>query len=79
MTLEDKYKGKPPIGVMTLCNFGGLEILDINCEEAIACFNFGNGREMVKRHKITYTAQGKAYIRKMGRRYYLDQIEGVWK
>lgn len=74
MTLAKEYENKKAIGYLNLCNFGGLEILDINCEEAVACFNFGNGREMIRRHKIIYTANGHAYIRKAGKIYYLDQI-----
>ena len=65
---------KKPVGTIHLCNWGGLEVLSINNEEVVACFNFGNGREMFNTHKIIYTSSGRAYFRKQGKRYYLDQI-----
>ena len=74
MTLAKEYENTKAVGYLTLCNFGGLEILDINCEEAVACFNFGNSREMIRKHKIIYTSSGRAFIRKMGRKYYLGEI-----
>ena len=69
-----QYENTKPVGVLPLSNWGGLEILERNCEEAVACFNFGHGREMIRRHKIIYTANGRAYIRKAGRRYYFDMM-----
>lgn len=77
MALYKEYENTKALGVITLCNFGGLEILDQNCEEVVACFNFGTGRQQIRRHKITYTANGRAYIRKAGHRYYLDRFMGV--
>lgn len=72
--LYKKYADTPAIGVLPLSNWGGLEILDLNCKTAVACFNWGTGRQMIKRHNITYTTSGKAFIRKQGRRYYLNEI-----
>lgn len=74
--LYRKYADAPAVGALPLSNWGGLEILDldINEEAIVACFNFGNGREMIRRHRIIYTSAGRAYIRKAGRRYYLDNI-----
>lgn len=69
-----EYEGKAPIGYIQLLSFGGIEILDINNEEAVACFNFGNGREMIKKHKIRRNANGRPYIRKMDVMYYLDHF-----
>ena len=74
MTLKERYKNADPVGVYTLCNFGGLAILDIDGEKATAAYNFGEGYEQIRRHNIYYTFTGRAYIRKNGRRYYFDQI-----
>ena len=74
MTLKERYKNADPVGIYTLCNFGGLAILDIDSETATAAYNFGDGYKQIRRHKIYYTYTGRAYIRKSGRRYYFDQI-----
>ena len=74
MTLKEKYKNADPVGLYTLCNFGGLVILDIEDEKATAAFDFGDGYTQIRRHTIFYTYTGRAYIRKNGRRYYFDQI-----
>lgn len=74
MTLKERYKNATPAGIYTLCNFGGLAILDYDDEQAIAAYNFGDGNKKIRRHKIYYTYTGRAYIRKNGRRYYFDQI-----
>lgn len=74
MTLKERYKSADPVGGYTLCNYGGLAILELDDEKAIAAYNFGNGYEQIRRHNIYYTFTGRAYIRKSGRRYYFDQI-----
>ena len=74
MTLKERYKNAAPVGVYTLCNFGGLVILDMDDEKATAAYSFGDGYKQVRRHTIYYTYTGRAYIRKSGRRYYFDQI-----
>lgn len=74
MTLKERYKNADPIGIYTLCNFGGLAILDMDDEKATAAYNFGDGYKQIRRHTIYYTFTGRAYIRKNGRRYYFDQI-----
>lgn len=77
MPLYKKYADTEPIGVITLCNWGGLEILDIEYgidDYVIACFNYGNSRLEIRRHKVMYTPAGRAYIRKHGVRYYYDQM-----
>lgn len=74
MTLKERYKNADPIGIYTLCNFGGLAILDIDGDRATAAYNFGEGYKQIRRHTIYYTFTGRAYIRKNGRRYYFDQI-----
>ena len=74
MTLKEKFKNSNPVGVYTLCNYGGLVILDIEGEKATAAYDFGDGYKQVRRHNIYYTYTGRAYIRKGGTRYYFDQI-----
>ena len=74
MTLKEKYKNAEPVGLYTLCNFGGLVILDMDGEKATAAYDSGDGYKQIRRHTIFYTYTGRAYIRKNGRRYYFDQI-----
>lgn len=78
--LYKKYAETRPCGVYTLCNWGGLSILDIEYgfeDYAVVCFDFGNSRQQIRRHKIQRTASGRPFIRKQGRRYYFDQIMKV--
>ena len=75
--LYKKYEETEALGCFPMCNFGGLEILDIEYgieDYIIACFNFGTGRQQIRRHKICFTPAGRSYIRKQGTRYYLDTI-----
>ena len=74
MTLKERYKDAAPVGLYTLCNYGGLVILDMDDEKATVAFDFGEGYKQIRRHNIYYTYTGRAYIRKGGTRYYFDQI-----
>ena len=75
MTLKEVYKNAAPVGVYPISNFGGLAILDvIGDSSVIAAWSYGDGYKSVRRHQIYYTFTGRAYIRKAGGRYYLDQI-----
>ena len=74
MTLKEKYKNAAPVGVYVLCNSGGLAILSLDDEKAVAAFNFDGEYSQIRTHSIFYTYTGRAYIRKNGRRYYFDQI-----
>lgn len=77
MTLAQKYTEISAIGYYSLSNWGGLEILDIIYDindKLVTCFNFGNGREMIRQNTIYTTAAGRSYIRKAGMRFYLDEI-----
>ena len=74
MTLKERYKNADPIGIYTLCNSGGLALLSLDEDIAIAAYNFGDGYQQIRRHTIYYTFTGRAYIRKNNRRYYFDQI-----
>ena len=75
MTLKQQYKHAAPVGLYPINNFGGLAILDIISDECAVCaWHYGEGYKSIRRHQIFYTYTGRAYIRKAGRRYYLDQI-----
>ena len=75
MILKSYYKEAAPVGVYIMNNFGGLAILDILSDESvIAAWHYGEGYEGIRRHQVYYTYTGRAYIRKAGRRFYLDQI-----
>ena len=75
MILKNYYKAAAPVGVYPLNNFGGLAILDILSDgSVIAAWSYGEGYENIRRHQVYHTFTGRAYIRKAGRRYYLDQI-----
>ena len=78
--LYKRYAETRACGVYPMCNFGGLEILDIENgidDYAVACFNFGTGRQKIRRYKIQVSESGRAFIRKEGVRYYFDQIMKV--
>lgn len=72
--LKTHYKNAVPIGVYPMCNFGGLAILSLEYDTAVAAFNWGDGYRQIRRHKIHTTYTGRAYIRKNGQRFYFDQI-----
>ena len=71
-----------PIGTIGICNFGGIEILATGWDDdnyVVACYNFGEGRTEIRRHKIQqYVDSGRFYFRKGGTRYYLDEIFECW-
>lgn len=78
--LYKQYADTKAVGVYPLCNWGGLEILAVEYgidDYVVACFNFGTGRQKIRRHKICYSTSGRDYIRKEGVRYYLDNIMRV--
>ena len=77
MSIYAEYKDAKTIGSLPLSNWGGLEILETNnnCDDQfLACFNFGEGRTDFHFHNVHVSPSGRAFIRKMGTRYYLDQI-----
>ena len=77
MTLKEMYKDKQSIATVCLCNWGGLEVLDVlyGIEDyLVTCFNYGDGRTSISRNKIYHTTSGRDYIRKCGRRFYLDEM-----
>ena len=55
----------------------GDELLDIDaCDGeygvAVACFNWGTGRQKIRRHKIQLSESGRPFIRKEGIRFYFS-------
>jgi len=67
MTLTKRYADTAAIGYYAMGNFGGLEILDVEYginDKLVTCFNWGNGREMIRRNTIYTTRDGRQYIRK---------------
>lgn len=77
--LYKKYENTKAIGYINTCftQWGGIEILDLNDDYALACFNFGTGRQQIRWHKIYITVAGRPFIRKQGTRYYLDEAMRV--
>lgn len=74
------YGDVNPVAVLTLSNWGGIEILGVEHgieDKVVACFNFGNTRQQIRRHTVNTTPAGRDYIRKQGVRYYLDQFMRV--
>lgn len=68
------------IGTYTLCNFGGLVVLDIIYgidDKLTTAFSFGDGIKGKRTTKIFYDANGRDYVKRYGRKYYLDEIERV--
>lgn len=75
--LYKEYENIEAIGYYCMGNYGGLEVLDIEYgidDKLITCFNFGTGRQMIRRNKVLTTSNGRLYIRKAGYRFYLDNI-----
>ena len=78
--LYKKYENTKSIGVYGLCNFGGIEILDILYgidDYIVSCYNFGTGRQKIRKHKIYYCDNGRSFIRIDNKRYYLDFFMAV--
>lgn len=78
--LYKQYAETKAVGYYCMGNFGGLEILAVEFgfeDYAVACFNFGTGRQKIRRHKIQRTQAGRPFIRKNGTRFYFDEIMAV--
>ena len=81
MTLKEQYKNTMAIGYAGLSNWGGLEVLDVIYgidNYLVTCLNWGEGRTRISRNKIYTNASGREYIRKDGRRFYLDDIMRIY-
>lgn len=63
-----------PARVLTLCNHGGLAIMEIIDEVAYVCDNYGNGYERLTKNRIFYSAKGYPYFTRNRQRYYLSDF-----
>ncbi len=63
-----------PAGIHALSAFYGVAIFDISGDECIAAYHDGNHYTGAHRHVIYYSNSGREYIKKGGRRYYLDDF-----
>lgn len=76
-TYPNDYK---PAGILTLCNWGGLAIMEIENgfdDYVIVCDNYGDGYKNITKNKIHYTTNGDAYFIRGGRRWRLNQFMRV--
>ena len=77
LPLYKRYANKQACGFCYIGQYGGLELLDIDaCDGeygvAVACFNWGTGRQKIRRYKIQLSESGRAFIRKEGIRFYFS-------
>lgn len=71
---KETYQAKPPIAVMHLCSFGGIEILDTDDTHVIAVMTHRSKRSKADRYPIQTGASGKKYFQIRDSRYYLDDF-----
>jgi hypothetical protein len=81
---QEKYGTYPndytPLGVLTICNFGGLAIMEI--EDGIDTYvyvtdNYGDGYKNLSKNKVYYDAKGNSYFVRNRVRYYLHDFMKV--
>ena len=86
LAMYKRYENKKPCGVYGIGNFGGLALFNPDeidkynerCD-FIAAFHNGTKYTNFHKHKVHYTLSGRAYIRKGGVNYYLDEIMRLWE
>lgn len=66
---ENKPSGIIPCGYIGI----GIWLVDSCGDECIAAWSFGDSWDKAARHCINYSESGRAFIRKGGRRLYLDE------
>lgn len=73
-----KYAYSAPIGVCSICSYGGVELLDIIEDGgdlfAVAAFNFSGGRGVITRSRIRTDRDGRQYFLKCYEKYYIDEF-----
>lgn len=77
MTLRNTYAESKPLGVFGESAFSSIVLLEIEYgieDKVIAGYEYDGKRTNIRRHKIYTTPAGRFYIRKFGRRYYLDDF-----
>lgn len=64
------------IAVYPVCNFGGIEVLELNAVEEIIeiAVNNGESRDYRGCYKLYATKTGRSFFRMGGLAYYLDQF-----
>ena len=65
------------VGVLCLCNWGGIAVGDYDGEKIKSAFNMGDGYKDIRTTKVYTTAAGRDYFVRYGRRYYLDEFMRV--
>ena len=70
---EIRKGNRKPLGGLCLSNWGGLEVYEINSDEIITGFNFGNGVKDLRHTKLYENTKGFYFIR-FKTRYYLSDI-----
>lgn len=76
-TYPDSYM---PVGVVTLCNWGGLAIMEFEQgieDYVFVCDNYGNGYKNITKNVLHYNAKGEAYFIRNGKRWYLKEFMRV--
>lgn len=76
-TYPDSYT---PLGVLTLNNFGGLAIMEIDSDiddYVIVCDNYGDGYKNISKCRIYYNAKGYGYFTRNKKRYYINEFMRV--
>ena len=63
-----------PAAVLALSNCFGLAVFDVSGDECIAAWHNGNSFSGAHRHAVYYSPAGRAFIKKGGRRWYLDDF-----
>ncbi len=77
--MNDYYKGRKPLAVYPMSNWGGVEVLDIIYgidDYAVVRYNFGDVEEKVHKLKIRYDS-GSPYVRLDGNRIRFDECMRV--
>ena len=67
----DDYK---PAGVLPLCNFGGMAIMEIKGDYVYVCDNYGDGYKNITKNLIQYTQYGKPFFRRNKQVWYLSDF-----
>lgn len=73
-TYPDDYK---PAGVLPLCNFGGMAIMEIKGDYVYVCDNYGDGYKNITKNLIQYTKYGKPFFRRNAQVWYLSDFMKV--
>ena len=65
---------KQVIGVLSLCNFGGLVVYEIDEEVVKFGYDFGGERSKTRTSKIRYSVRRGEYFNYNRKRVYIDEI-----